>query len=224
MSQAEMDAYPFPTGPRAHRSSVSSTVSAADSLAQSSLKLMTPVKSSASLTSLNCGSPLIDSPHDAQSAVNALRRVQRRQDKLQRNMSTTSTPDAAWWPTLNHWPLSPRVTVPPSPGKKPSAPSSPSGAQAIQKARSHSVVSTPEMRRPSSSSPPERRRLPFEPTEAVASIDPELAALELSSALTKHVTCSVCGADGVNFPNCRKCGLTFCSRPCRIGGAGNGKR
>lgn len=224
MTQAEMDAYPFPHAPRAHRSSVSSTMSAADSLAQSSLKLMTPVKSSASLASLKCDSPTIDSPHDSQSAVNALRRVQRRQDKLQRNLSTTSAPDAAWWPALNHWSLSSRVTVPSSPGKNTSVPSGPSADHDKKKARSQSVVSTPEMRRPSSLSAPQRRRLPFEPTEAVASIDPELAALELASALTKHVTCSVCGVDGVNFPNCRKCGLTFCSRPCRIDGAGNGKR
>lgn len=214
MTQAEMDAYPFPSG-RAHRASVSSA--GAESFAQSSLKLMTPVKSSASLTSLSCDTPLIDNPHDS-SAINALRRVQRRQDKLRRNLSTNSAPDAGRWPGLNR--SASRVTVPSS-QKKLSAPPSP---VETKKTRSPSVVSTPEMRRPSSTSPLGRRRLPFEPTEAVASIDPELAALELSSALTKHVTCSVCGADGVNFPNCRKCGLTFCSRPCRIDGAGNGKR
>lgn len=57
-------------------------------------------------------------------------------------------------------------------------------------------------------------------------IDPALAAAELASTLTKHVACSVCGAKGVNFPECRKCGMRFCSRDCRVGekGAGNGKR
>ncbi|WVF71029.1 hypothetical protein IAT40_005826 [Kwoniella sp. CBS 6097] len=71
-----------------------------------------------------------------------------------------------------------------------------------------------------------RRKLPFEPTGEIAPIDPSLAAAELSSALTKHVTCGVCGGSGVNFPECRKCGLTFCSRDCRIGNdkAGNGKK
>lgn len=73
-----------------------------------------------------------------------------------------------------------------------------------------------------------RRRLPFDPTssEAIAPIDPVLAAAEMSSALTKHVLCSVCGMKGVNFPGCRKCGLRFCSRECRVGEdrAGNGKR
>ncbi|WVR05550.1 hypothetical protein IAU60_002569 [Kwoniella sp. DSM 27419] len=71
-----------------------------------------------------------------------------------------------------------------------------------------------------------RRRLPFEPTGEIATIDPALAAAELSSALTKHVTCGVCGGQGVNFPECRKCGLTFCSRDCRVGEdkAGNGKK
>jgi hypothetical protein len=73
-----------------------------------------------------------------------------------------------------------------------------------------------------------RRRLPFEPDEnlKIAPIDPTLAAAEMASALTKHVVCGVCGAEGVNFPNCRKCGLTFCSRDCRVGDrkAGNGKK
>ncbi|KAK8865580.1 hypothetical protein IAR55_000724 [Kwoniella newhampshirensis] len=70
------------------------------------------------------------------------------------------------------------------------------------------------------------RKLPFEPAEAVAPIDPALAAAEMSSALTKHVTCGVCGVKGVNFPECRKCGLTFCSRSCRVDEdkAGNGKK
>ncbi|OCF42839.1 hypothetical protein I317_03316 [Kwoniella heveanensis CBS 569] len=71
-----------------------------------------------------------------------------------------------------------------------------------------------------------RRKLPFEPSGEIAPIDPSLAAAELSSALTKHVMCGVCGGSGVNFPECRKCGLTFCSRDCRIGEdkAGNGKK
>lgn len=57
-------------------------------------------------------------------------------------------------------------------------------------------------------------------------MDPTLAAAELASALTKHVCCSVCAAKGVNFPECRKCGMRFCSRDCRVGqaGAGDGKR
>ena len=60
----------------------------------------------------------------------------------------------------------------------------------------------------------------------IAPIDRALAEAELASALTKQVKCSVCGAEGVNFPECRKCGLHFCSRECRIGvqGAGDGKR
>ena len=57
-------------------------------------------------------------------------------------------------------------------------------------------------------------------------VDPVLAAAELNSALTKRVQCSVCAAKGVNFPECRRCGLVFCSRPCRVDetGAGNGKK
>ncbi|OXB38686.1 hypothetical protein J007_01496 [Cryptococcus neoformans] len=81
---------------------------------------------------------------------------------------------------------------------------------------------------PPPSSSRTRRRLPFElpSSEPIAPIDPVLAAAEMSSALTKHVVCSVCGMKGVNFPECRKCGLRFCSRGCRVGEdrAGNGKR
>ena len=60
----------------------------------------------------------------------------------------------------------------------------------------------------------------------IAQIDPTLAAAELASALTKHVCCSVCAVKGVNFPECRKCGMRFCSRDCRVGmnGAGDGKK
>ena len=60
----------------------------------------------------------------------------------------------------------------------------------------------------------------------IAAIDPTLAAAELASTLTKHVCCSVCAVKGVNFPECRKCGIRFCSRECRVSeqGAGNGKR
>ncbi|KAK6907833.1 hypothetical protein I203_101834 [Kwoniella mangroviensis CBS 8507] len=75
-----------------------------------------------------------------------------------------------------------------------------------------------------------RRKLPFEPSSIpehqINPIDPELAKAELSSALTKHVICGVCEMQGVNFPECRRCGLTFCSRECRVGEdkAGNGKK
>lgn len=74
-----------------------------------------------------------------------------------------------------------------------------------------------------------RRRLPFEPSDADSintTIDPELAAAELRSALTKQVVCGVCCTKGVNFPECRKCGLTFCSRACRVDAkkGGDGKK
>lgn len=76
---------------------------------------------------------------------------------------------------------------------------------------------------------PQRRRSPLEPSETDSintQIDPELAAAELRSALTKKVVCGVCGIQGVNFPNCRKCEMTFCSRACRVDEkkGGDGKR
>jgi len=60
----------------------------------------------------------------------------------------------------------------------------------------------------------------------IAAIDPSLAAAEMSSTLTRHASCSVCEAKGVNLPECRRCGMRFCSRGCRVGekGAGDGKR
>jgi hypothetical protein len=77
--------------------------------------------------------------------------------------------------------------------------------------------------------PPIRRKSPLEPSETDSIntiIDPELAAAELRSALTKKVVCGVCGIQGVNFPNCRKCEMTFCSRSCRVDEkkGGDGKR
>ena len=84
-----------------------------------------------------------------------------------------------------------------------------------------STLETPKVQKP-------RRRLPFEPSESdsICTIDPELAAAELRSALTKHVVCGVCGVKGLNFPECPLCSLTFCSRSCRVDEkkAGNGKR
>ena len=100
------------------------------------------------------------------------------------------------------------------------------------------VLSTPNLSfkrsgiRSSASSTPLR---PSKPSSAsllcrnqtdIGSIDPRFAAAELASALTTHVCCSVCAVRGVHFPECRKCGMRFCSRECRVGGhgAGDGKR
>ncbi|ORY23930.1 hypothetical protein BCR39DRAFT_548287 [Naematelia encephala] len=64
------------------------------------------------------------------------------------------------------------------------------------------------------------------PDPQIAPIDPVLAAVEMASPLTKRTECKVCGTKGVNFPACRRCGMTLCGRACRIGldAAGNGKR
>jgi hypothetical protein len=96
----------------------------------------------------------------------------------------------------------------------------------------HTIAATPNVSthpsRESTTLAAPRRRLPFEPSESdsICTIDPELAAAELRSALTKHVVCGVCGAKGLNFPECPRCSLTFCSRSCRVDEkkAGNGKR
>jgi len=57
-------------------------------------------------------------------------------------------------------------------------------------------------------------------------IDPLLAALEAASRVNVKSRCAVCGKQGVNFPKCQKCGMTFCSRECRtstVEGAAGGK-
>jgi hypothetical protein len=111
----------------------------------------------------------------------------------------------------------------PSPPRKATLRPSPSPPLIQTIASTPSVDPSPQ---PGTSKP--RRRLPFEPSEtnSICTIDPELAAAELRSALTKHVVCGVCGVKGLNFPECPRCGLTFCSRECRVDEkkAGNGKR
>jgi len=189
---------------------------------------MTPVKSTASFASLTYEPSTIERQDvDGGGAMRSLRNVQRYQRKLdaaaQRQNAAGSS--HTWWPSLHGWTMSsaPRTTLPPVEQERsapaPAPPAKPEDDPFKKDKRPIRVVaSSPQLTT--------NRRLPFEPTEAVASIDPELAALELASALTKHVTCSVCGAGGVNFPNCRKCGLTFCSRKCRVDekGAGDGKK
>lgn len=208
-----------------------------------SLRLMTPVKSTASLASLAFDSPLVESaPIEVrQGATSTLRDIQIAQRRIQSARESPTTPKQPWWPSIASWSMStPRQTVQNTTAFANSAHQTQhrslpheyesASKKEMRKPQLRIVASSPQLHSHLASPPPSSRSssrlLPFEPKEAIASIDPELAALELASALTKHVQCSVCGADGVNFPNCRKCGLTFCSRPCRIDekGAGNGKR
>jgi hypothetical protein len=224
LAQSELDAYPFLASDRtlgARRRSAASLLSLADSMVPSSLRLMTPVKSIASLASLSCEASTAsahDLPHDGHggAAMQSLCNVQRHQRKLaNRPPPVTNT----WWPSLRNWSMTPRSPLAPIEREQTPPPerSSPTSDTFERKVPIRAVASSPQLG---------TRRLPFEPEHAVAKIDPEFAALELASALTKHVTCSVCGAGGVNFPNCRKCGLTFCCRKCRVdeSGAGDGKR
>ncbi|KAL1405215.1 CTP synthase ura7 [Vanrija albida] len=247
ISQAELDAYPFPlegASPQIkHRRKKSETsiFSFADSTIHSSRMLLTPCKSSASLASLSREAPVIDHALDTPRALSSLRQVQRSHDRVVLSQARKSSSNGAWWPSLNQWSMSPPSAnvSPPSPVSEASpvvrATESIKVPRPLDLSRAkeagsskplRAVASSPQLGAHRMASPPSMRRLPFEPEQQVASIDPELAALELASALTKHVTCSVCNASGVNFPNCRKCGLTFCSRKCRIDekGAGNGKR
>lgn len=229
ISALELDSFRLPPTVRLRnrKKSVTSLLSLADSAVHSSLRLMTPVKSSASLASLSCEASLVEpNSFDQRDAMRSLRDVQRHQtETLQSNRaSKTSAPSVgAWWPVLHSWtiPSAPRTSKQPNACSIPTLQDRSVGKVKADPASLRVVASSPQLSTPSTYT---TRRLPFEPTQPVATIDPELAALELASALTKHVTCSVCAAGGVNMPNCRKCGLTFCSRKCRVEGAGDGKR
>ncbi|BEI82394.1 hypothetical protein CcaverHIS002_0302620 [Cutaneotrichosporon cavernicola] len=236
LSSSDADSFPFPPTPGEprRRESNASWVSAADSNMTASLRLMSPVKSSASLASLAFDNPIVESTPTGprQGAAATLRGIQQSQRRVQSSREAASALKQPWWPTLEGLSMAtPRETVQRTPRDETQRRPRPREFESFSKTETKKpqlriIASSPQLRSGIPMSPPTRRRLPFEPKEAVASIDPELAALELASALTKHVQCGVCGADGVNFPNCRKCGLTFCSRPCRISetGAGNGKR
>lgn len=51
-------------------------------------------------------------------------------------------------------------------------------------------------------------------------IDPLLAALEAASRVNVKSKCAICGIQGVNFPKCHRCQMTFCSRDCRMASGG----
>lgn len=59
---------------------------------------------------------------------------------------------------------------------------------------------------------------PRKPT--TTKIDPLLAALEANSRVNVTSRCAICGIQGVNFPACHRCGMTFCSRDCRMASGG----
>ncbi|GHJ86028.1 hypothetical protein NliqN6_2430 [Naganishia liquefaciens] len=71
-----------------------------------------------------------------------------------------------------------------------------------------------------------RKSRAFENKLALAPLDPALAAAEKASVLNQRNRCAVCGKEGFNFPACRKCNETFCSRECRVGynKGGDGKK
>lgn len=61
---------------------------------------------------------------------------------------------------------------------------------------------------------------PYKPTK----IDPTLAALEAASRVNVKSRCAVCGIEGINFPKCQRCDMTFCSRDCRIASGGEAEK
>lgn len=68
------------------------------------------------------------------------------------------------------------------------------------------------------------RHLEVPASRKPAKIDPLLAALEASSRVNVKSRCAVCGIQGINFPKCHKCGMTFCSRDCRVASGGESGR
>ena len=60
-------------------------------------------------------------------------------------------------------------------------------------------------------------------TPGPLNLDPLLAALEAASRVNVKSRCAVCARQGVNFPKCQKCEMTFCSRECRMSTGQNGE-
>ncbi|GAA6050850.1 hypothetical protein JCM3770_005738 [Rhodotorula araucariae] len=58
-----------------------------------------------------------------------------------------------------------------------------------------------------------------EPVPAPVPMDPLLLELERRSHIGRKTTCAACGRQGLNFPACRTCKGTYCSRECRVGEA-----
>lgn len=83
---------------------------------------------------------------------------------------------------------------------------------------SHLSPPSPNLPKPK----PKPRSRAFENFTPLPPLDAALAAAEASSSLTRKHECKVCGKKGVNYPSCRKCGDTFCSRDCRVGVEGGG--
>jgi hypothetical protein len=71
---------------------------------------------------------------------------------------------------------------------------------------------------------PSRRA--FDVDTPLPPLDKAFQEAEAKSSFTQTNTCAVCEKVGVNFPRCRKCDDTFCSRECRVGAdaGGNGTK
>jgi hypothetical protein len=71
---------------------------------------------------------------------------------------------------------------------------------------------------------PSRRA--FDVDNPLPPLDRAFQEAEAKSSFTQTNTCVVCEKDGVNFPRCRNCDDTFCSRECRVGtdAGGNGTK
>ncbi|GAA5912941.1 hypothetical protein JCM8208_002409 [Rhodotorula glutinis] len=70
-------------------------------------------------------------------------------------------------------------------------------------------------RRPSSAGAPNSSDADGAPVPVA--MDPLLLELERRSHIGLKTACAACGRRGLNFPACRKCKGTYCSRDCRVG-------
>lgn len=243
-----------PARTRPNHNRIPSTASRFSIMSTMSARLQPSGKSTASLASMfldgHTATRERPTPRSSDSiAVSSLRRIRASSTQPSEVHSQT------WWPKLSSWSMMsssstdansemPESVLEESASiyEEPSSTQSSSQAQPSriqEKFRSpetlpppdiNTIAPTPHTSNNSTLETPAkpRRRLPFEPSESdsICTIDPELAAAELRSALTKNVICGVCSAKGLNFPECPRCNLTFCSRSCRVDEkkAGNGKR
>ncbi|KAK4684948.1 hypothetical protein P7C73_g5212, partial [Tremellales sp. Uapishka_1] len=215
-----------------------SIFSFADSTYSTSRVLQTPVKSTTSLAQLCLDAQLLDKPEQVAEkdgkAVDHLRRMDhggkgepRWGEGFRNWLSRSSPPNET--SAVSAKPISKSASIPavePFPEPVPPSLVNLTVAPPLRTAASSPVLSTPisKIRASTQSTNSLRNLLPQQ--HDIAPIDPVLAAAELASSLTKQAVCGVCGTKGINFPECRRCGLVFCSRDCRVGEdkAGNGKR
>lgn len=236
-----------------HQESISSMKSSFSRIGHTSIKSVASVASLAEAREESVKGDMA-SELGEHKAVDTLKRVQARATVDIRESEPGETGEGGWWPSLAGWSYSKaqeKLSPPTSTATTPPISSLPSSAHPKETSTSsdRTIVaptilpgpepqSQPKLEIPTIRTVASTPTLPSFPSvgrpfdhhlshsQINTTIDPALQAAELASTLTKKVSCGVCLTQGLNFPECRRCGLVFCSRGCRVGvdKAGDGRR